>query len=111
MKPDPSAPPALPLLLVTVTEVESRAVLAAFARHTGQPARQKLAAANSAEFVLHTLQTVPLRRSSSATGEAGDDTQALQAGAGGSAQGDKNVVAGERGLAVGGDFHGNVTIN
>jgi nucleoside phosphorylase len=80
-------------------------------KEADRTARQRLAAANAAEFVLHTLQTVPLRRSSSATGEAGDGRQTIQAGSGGSAQGDKNVVAGERGLAVGGDFHGNVTIN
>lgn len=34
-----------------------------------------------------------------------------QSGSGGQAVGDHNVVAGERGLAVGGDSHSNVTIN
>ena len=35
---------------------------------------------------------------------------AIQSGSGGQAVGQKNVVAGERGIAVGGDFQGNVTI-
>lgn len=36
---------------------------------------------------------------------------ATQSGSGGQAAGTGNVAAGKRGLAVGGDFHGDVTIN
>lgn len=86
------------LLLVTVTKAESLAVLDVFQQHTGQPARL----VSRSDKAYHDLGLV-------------NGTQVWlvlsEMGAGGLAQGDHNVVAGERGLAVGGDFHGNVTIS
>lgn len=40
-----------------------------------------------------------------------DQIKVIQTGSGNLVIGNRNVVAGEKGIAVGGDFHGNVTIN
>jgi hypothetical protein len=83
-------------------------------------ARQAIAACNSAGFVLHVLQQVSLKRERTTQqededGAGGGPARAsqtiVQHGSGGLAVGKKNVVAGQGGIAIGGDFKGNVTIN
>jgi hypothetical protein len=74
--------------------------------------RQALAAHNAARFVLHVLQQAPLKLKRTTQQAGADDessdpasvsTMIIQHGSGGVAVGTKAVVAGERGVAIGGD--------
>ena len=82
-------------------------------KEADREARQALAARNAACFVLHTLQQAPLKRETPPP-EPGAERSSLtisQSGSGGLAVGKKNVVAGQGGIAIGGDFKGNLTTN
>jgi nucleoside phosphorylase len=69
--------------------------------------RQQLAARNAAEFVLHTLKTVPLNCERERGQGGGSEKPAInQTGGGAIALGDRNVVAGQGGIAIGGDLYG-----
>jgi nucleoside phosphorylase len=69
--------------------------------------RQALAARNAAEFVLQLLKTVSFKPNGDGPGEQKqDDLQraVYQTGTGGLSVGHKNVVAGQGGVAIGGDL-------
>ncbi len=82
--------------------------------------RQSFAARNAARFVLHLLQQAPLKRSQTSPRSQSKRTsrkpqsgtsKIIQSGDGGLAVGNNNVVAGKGGVAIGGDFKGNLTVH
>ncbi len=83
-------------------------------KETDRQLRQQLAARNAATLVLHVLQRVSLKRAPAAHVPSGPDdgtTGIAQTGSGTVVVGSHNAAAGQRGVAVNGDHHGDIHIH